>query len=638
MRSHNTESQGSAVRLVAISGPLNGTDTRLGENWKEISIGRDDLNDICVDSRSVSRRHCVIERKNSDVIIRDLESRNGTFVNDVPIKERTLRKGDQISIGDSVFLLVIDDDKRTAPGPSLHLDDTAMVSVNVVGLSPDDSIYIKKDTQAPSSRVLNNLNTLLDISTRISSVQNIEELQEKLMTSLGEVVPAEHAAILFNGTDGVEWESLYGWSRREGIGTEVEPSRTIVKQVVDTRKALLAQGFLSGPLSGVESIASSKVRSVVCVPIQIFGKILGVVYAATSDSTSPFDNDHLQFLTAVASIAAVAINNVRQMEFLKGENQRLSKEIELNHSMVGESSAMRQVYQIVSKVAPANSTVLISGESGTGKELVARAIHANSPRADKPFIAINCAAIPETLLESELFGSEKGAYTGAPQRKGKLEIAEGGTILLDEIGELPLALQAKLLRVLQERVFERLGGTRPIPVNVRWLAATNRDLRQAIQARTFREDLYFRLQVITVRLPPLRERREDIPLLCGYFAHKYSKLCGRHVKGISPEAKARLVHYDWPGNVRELENTMERAIVMGSGDYVLPEDLNENLIESGPPPGVDTAMYHQLVKEAKQRIVRSALNAHSGNISEAARQLGIHPNNLHRLIRNLGIK
>jgi len=493
-------------------------------------------------------------------------------------------------------------------------------------------------TMPSSSRVLHNLNTLLDISTRISSVQNIEELQEKLLTSLGDVVPAEHAAILFVGVDGPESETSYGWSRSQGIGTRVKPSRTIVKQVVDNRKALLAQGFLSGPLSGVESIAASKVRSVLCVPIQILGKILGVVYMATSESAQPFDDDHLQFLTAVASIAAVAVNNVRQMEFLRGENQRLSKEIELNHSMVGESSAMRQVYQIVSKVAPASSTVLINGESGTGKELVARAIHANSPRADKPFIAINCAAIPETLLESELFGSEKGAYTGAPQRRGKLEIAEGGTILLDEIGELPLALQAKLLRVLQERVFERLGGTRPIPVNVRWLAATNRDLRQAIQDRTFREDLYFRLQVITIRLPALRERREDIPLLCGYFAHKYSKLCGRPVKGISPEAKARLLHYDWPGNVRELENTMERAIVMGSGDYVLPEDLNENLIESEPPPGVDTAIYHQLVKEAKQRIVRSALDRHSGSVPEAARQLGIHPNNLHRLIRNLGIK
>ena len=600
MNSQETEPQTPTVRFVAISGPLNGTDSHPDGDWKEISIGRDQDNDICVESRSVSRRHCVIQRKDAQLVIRDLDSRNGTFVNDVPVKERALRRGDQIGVGDSVFILVIDEEKSATASESAHSDDTGMVSVNVVGLSPDESIYISRDalaaTMPRSNRVLSNLNTLLEISTLVSSVQTIEGLQQKLLTSLGDVVPAEHAAILFVGLDGPEVESSYGWSRNEGMGVRVKPSRTIVKQVIETRTALLAQGFLSGPLSGVESIASSKVRSILCVPVQVVGRLLGVVYMATSDANSPFDKDHLQFLTAVASIAAVSIQNARQMEFLKGENQRLSKEIELNHSMVGESSAMRHVYQIVAKVAPASSTVLITGESGTGKELVARAIHTNSSRSDKPFIAINCAAIPETLLESELFGSEKGAYTGAPQRKGKLEIAEGGTILLDEIGELPLALQAKLLRVLQERVFERLGGTRSIPVNVRWLAATNRDLKQAIQARTFREDLYFRLQVITIKMPPLRERREDIPLLCGYFAHKYSKFCGRPVKGISPEARARLVHYEWPGNVRELENTIERAVVMGSGDYVLPEDLNENLFESEAPPGVDTGMYHQAVK------------------------------------------
>jgi transcriptional regulator with PAS, ATPase and Fis domain len=372
--------------------------------------------------------------------------------------------------------------------------------------------------------------------------------------------------------------------------------------------------------------------------MQSVGTLIGVIYLATSDPAAQFDDDHLQLMKAIASVAAIAVHNARQMDFLKGENQRLQSEINLNHSMVGESPSMRQVYQVVAKVARAESTILITGESGTGKELVARAIHQNSPRADKPFIAINCAAIPETLLESELFGTEKGAYTGASQRKGKLEMAEGGTIFLDEIGEMPLQLQAKLLRVLQERVYERLGGTRLIPANIRWIAATNRDLKEASKNRGFREDLYFRLQVITIRMPALRERRDDIPLLAGYFALRFSKMCGRQVKGISPDARARLMHHDWPGNVRELENTIERAIVVGSGDYVLPEDLNEDLFETAPPPGIGTPAYHEAVKEAKQRIVRSALDRASGNVTEAARSLGIHPNNLHRLIRNLDVK
>jgi len=310
----------------------------------------------------------------------------------------------------------------------------------------------------------------------------------------------------------------------------------------------------------------------------------------------------------------------------------------LNHDMLGESATMRQIYQVVAKVAQVDSTVLIYGESGTGKELVARAIHQNSLRKDKPFVAVNCAAIPETLLESELFGTEKGAYTGAYQRKGKLETADGGTILLDEIGDLPVTLQAKLLRVLQERNFEHLGGTRSIPVNVRWLAATNHDLKQAVQNKIFREDLYFRLQVITLRMPPLRERCQDIPLLANHFAMRYSKMYGRPIKGISPEARARLVHYEWPGNVRELENTIERAIVVGSGDYVLPEDLNENLFEKGSTPQAGTSLYHEAIKHARERIVRSALERASGNVAKAAQQLGIQPNSLHRLIRNLGVK
>src|SRR5262249_22297046 len=231
--------------------------------------------------------------------------------------------------------------------------------------------------------------------------------------------------------------------------------------------------------------------------------------------------------------------------------------------MVGASAGMREVYKFIAKAAPTNSTVLIRGESGTGKELAARAIHLNSPRAKHPFVAINCAALTETLLESELFGHEKGAFTGAvTTKKGKIELAQNGSVFLDEIGEMALPLQAKLLRVLQQHEFERVGGTRTIKADIRLIAATNRNLEQAIKDGDFREDLYYRLNVIRLNMPPLRERREDITPLAIYFAEKYSRQCNRPIKGISPQAQACLFNYDWPGNVREFENAIERAIVL----------------------------------------------------------------------------
>jgi Nif-specific regulatory protein len=595
-----------------------------------------------VDSSSVSRRHCLIFRQQEDLFIRDLDSLNGTFVNDIPIKERTLNKGDKIAIGDSVFVLVFDEDEPSEEQGPL-LSETTMLNLNVVQLSPKDSIYLRKDKPAvlsdPDLRVAKDLNALLSFSTSISSIHTLHELQECLMSFVASNFPAESAAFLSISLDEKEIESSQGWDRITGIGARVQPSSTVVSQVLTTRSAVLVKKMIAdGQFTGAESLVISGTQSVLCVPMESLGQLMGLVYAGTSDPDQRFDEQHLQLMTAGCSVAAMAVQNARQFEILRGENQLLKEEINLNHNMVGESSAMRQVYQVIAKVAQADSTVLVNGESGTGKELVARAIHQNSPRSNKPFVAINCAAIPETLLESELFGTEKGAYTGASQRQGKLEAAEGGTVLLDEIGELPLVVQAKLLRVLQERRFERLGGTRSIPVNVRWIAATNRDLKEAVKNRTFRDDLYFRLQVITIRMPALRERRDDIPLLAGYFALRFSKLCGRPVKGISPQARARLLHYDWPGNIRELENTIERAIVVGSGDYVLPEDLNEDLFENELPAEVPTPVYHESVKQAKQRIVRNALDRASGNVTEAARDLGIHPNNLHRLIRNLRIK
>lgn len=310
----------------------------------------------------------------------------------------------------------------------------------------------------------------------------------------------------------------------------------------------------------------------------------------------------------------------------------------LEQEMVGESRCMQAVYDFIAKVAPTDCTVLLLGESGTGKELAARAIHRNSARAGKPFVAINCAALTETLLESELFGHERGAFTGAVARKrGKLEAAGGGTLFLDEIGELAPALQAKLLRVLQTHEFERVGGTEPIRVDLRVVAASNRDLAEAVRCGSFRPDLYYRLNVVALRMPALRERKEDLLLLADFFVSRFQPRAGRTVLGFSPEARERLLAYDWPGNVRELQNVVERAMVLGAGQWIQPQDFPEE-VRAAPVEANSSPDYRCSVLEARRRAVLRALQHASGNHAEAARLLGIHPNNLHRLIRTLGLR
>jgi Nif-specific regulatory protein len=370
----------------------------------------------------------------------------------------------------------------------------------------------------------------------------------------------------------------------------------------------------------------------------VFQQIRGVLYVDTTEPQGRFDSAQLEWLSAIGGIAALVLEHARRIQWLESENSRLRAEIAVEHEMIGSGPAIREMEKFIARVAPTGSTVLIRGESGTGKELVARAIHRNSPRAERSFVAINCAAITDTLLESELFGHEKGAFTGAAaQQKGKIEAADGGTLFLDEVGELAPSLQAKLLRVLQEREFERVGGTRPIRVDIRLLAATNRDLKAAIQAGSFRQDLYYRLNVVTLTTPPLRQRREDIPLLAAHFVRLHARKARRPVLGVSAAALAHLVQYDWPGNIRELENALERAVVLGSGEWVLPEDLPEELVETEPAAAAQTH-YHETVKESKKDLILKAVRETGGNYTEAARLLGIHPNYLHRLIRNLNLK
>ncbi len=322
------------------------------------------------------------------------------------------------------------------------------------------------------------------------------------------------------------------------------------------------------------------------------------------------------------------------------------------HGLVGDSPALAKVTAMIAKAAPTSATVLILGESGTGKELAARAIHAASPRAAKSFVAINCASLSETLLESELFGHEKGAFTGAVEKKeGKIEVAAGGTLFLDEVGELPPAVQARLLRVLQERSFERVGGTKTLAADVRFLAATHRDLEQEAKAGRFREDLFYRLNVVAFKMPALRERPEDVPLLAAHFAARHGEALRGRAVPIAPAALAALRRHSWPGNVRELANAIERAIVLGSGEIGSKRTTCPRRFRPGRPPSGVSGGRHRLRRHAdpgepweeavgrfKKSLLRQVLADNGGNVTQAAAALGLHPNHLHRLLTGFDLR
>jgi len=633
------------AELEAVAGPLRGSSIPLAEG--QISVGREPSNRISLLDAAVSRRHCVITQDAGQFKIQDLNSRNSTFVNGVPVTERTLNSGDEIKIGNSLFIFVLRETEEAKNfAPSLAFDDADTGGGSTIILRKQDARYLRdlekihlKDSKA-ASRTVGDLNALLRISKAVNSVRGLEALEKQVLDSIFEVAPADRAAILLceHGTD--EWTSVFGWDRRAGPNQAVQVSRTIVSQVLADGVAVLCNDLPAAEtFSDTASIVERRIHGVLAVPLEVFDRILGVIYLDASNPEARFDENHLQLLTAIGSIAAAALDNARRMESLEQENRRLQDEISLEHNMVGDSPRMRDVYQLIARVAPRDITVLISGESGTGKELVARAIHRTSTRSNEPCVAINCAALAETLLESELFGHERGAFTGAiAQKKGKLEIAEGGTVFLDEIGELAPLLQAKLLRVLQEREFERVGGTRTIKLDVRLITATNRDLEEEVKRGRFREDLFYRLNVVSLRMPALRERREDIPLLASYFAAKFSQRSNRLVLGVSPPARACLMNYDWPGNVRELENAIERAVVLGSTDLILPEDLPEAVMERAESAGASMTAFHDSLREAKKQLILNAFEAAQGNYTEAAKLLGLHPNYLHRLIRNLNMK
>jgi len=426
----------------------------------------------------------------------------------------------------------------------------------------------------------------------------------------------------------------------KGAGFEVEQAGTVEQamRLADRADVVLTDLRLPG-VSGLELLANLR-RQDSHTPVIVmtaFGSIETAVEAMKAGAVDflpkPFSLDHLM----------TVVNKALELRTLRDENRELRAELNQRYefdNMVGHSEAMREIFGTITRVAPTRATVLLCGESGVGKDMIARAIHHHSPRADRPFVKINCTALPENLMESELFGYEKGAFTGANTSKpGKFEQADTGTVFLDEIGDVPASVQVKLLRILQEREFERLGSNKVKHIDVRVLAATNVDLRAALEQGTFREDLYYRLNVLPINIPPLRERKEDVPYLAGFFVKKLGKDLGSPVQSISDAAMERLLGYHWPGNVRELENVLERSMVLANGAVLEAGDVKLDTAPAARFTVADNFLPEgTTLDEYEQSIIREALKRANGNKSQAARMLGLTRNALRYRLSQMGLE
>ena len=573
-----------AAEFIAVSGPRQGERFPLGE--AEVRIGRAPTADIHLPEPEAAWEHCLVRARDGRLQLVDRRSGFGTYVNGMRIAEHALEEGDQVSVAETVLVY------------------------------REDSAAPREDS---GQHTLLRACSLLFLFRALASAQNPAHrstLEAQILRLVGDLAGSTGGAVLL-GRDPIELQGAAA-------------QRSDVPHLEEIAARALKEGAVLDPAS-----------LTVALPLYAGGAVAGLLMATFAPEEAANLADHRETLSAVGTLAAAALETVRDVERLRTENALLVERLGGGDTgIIGQSPAIARVNQMIARLAPLDTSVLILGESGTGKELVARALHKQSLRASKPFVAINCAALTDTLLESELFGHEKGAFTGAvAQKKGKLEVAEGGTVFLDEIGEMAAPLQAKLLRVLQQREFERVGGTRTLPLDIRLIAATNRDLASEAGRGSFREDLYHRLNVVAIRVPPLRARCEDIPLLARVFVERAAARCRRRVTGISPEAERCLMSYSWPGNVRELENAIEHAAVLGQSETLLPEDLPESVLESAPAPAppVPGALQPSVV-ETKRQLILSAWQKAGGDHNLAAERLNVHPNSLRRLIRNLGLR
>jgi Nif-specific regulatory protein len=613
------------------------------------TLGRANTNRIVLKDELCSREHAEVYYADGRWHVRDLNSLNGTRINEETLtNEWELAPNDEIHLGRSRLLFV--EHMEQLPDLPMLPAETDNVSIKkrlghtrFLTPIPPTAPPPPQDTQA--NRDLNrDLSLLYRLALDMGSAGDSTELVGIVLEGLLEATPADVGAIL-KVKEGQELEVL-GHRRRDGSPRPYDRvSEYVSHEVMESKQAILAEDVAGDRhLRNRESLTDIGATSLICAPVKFKDEVLALIHLYCTEPDHTLDQEDLDFAMAVATHLGNAFHNLYRQTSLASQNQSLRDQLKVESELVGKSKAIKEIESQISRVAGTNATCLIRGESGSGKELVARAVHFSSPRRDGPFVCLNCAALTETLLESELFGHEKGAFTGATDKKiGKFEAADGGTIFLDEIGEMSIGTQAKLLRILEGHPFERVGGGTPIRVDVRVVSATNQPLEKALKEGTFRRDLFYRLQVVEIRVPPLRERKEDINLLARHFFNRFIRETGRKIRDFTPEALRKMEEYNWPGNVRELRNVVERAVALGTGPMLDAPDIWLSSLEmtsSGTIPVVQSPAGYQpmSLEEVEKRHILETLKHTDWNKSQAASILNIERSTLDRKIKSYELK
>jgi transcriptional regulator with GAF, ATPase, and Fis domain len=575
--------------------------------YKKItSIGRAGGNDVVVRADGMADYHAQIVFDGKEFNLSEVDPHGELAINQKKKRRGKVMHGDRITVG-SVDLLFS------------FFEETA-------GIDASD-----EDSAASHEAELTGLRKLHEFSERLMASTTLDGQLELLMDAIIEVTHAGKGFLVLLA-DGQPRVAVARNLEQQNLPDAVRHlSDSILQKVIQSRKPLIVSDALHDTQFGASaSVMNLKLASVMCAPLIAQGQLLGVLYVGNDNVRSLFSESSLDVLTIFAGQASLILQNALLLDQLKTDRDHLAEQLEHRKfgDIIGSCPSLLEVFDRVKKVATTNINVLITGETGTGKELIARAIHDRSPRRDQPFVVVNCGAIPENLMESELFGHVRGAFTGAVvTRNGKFQAADRGTLFLDEIGEMPVALQVKLLRALQEKVVTKVGDTKPEPVDIRVIAATNRDLEEEIQKGAFREDLYYRLNVVNLHLPPLRERGDDVVVLAKYLLAKYTVEFGSKVKGFTPNALIAMKKYDWPGNVRQLENRIKKAIVLCDKTLVGPEDLD--LFPEALAPIQTLA---QAREDFQRRYILEVLERNNGNRTKTARDLGVDPRTIFRYL------